>query len=122
MRITKKRLSKNLETQTQKVFYQLIADLKDEDEADMVLKDFLSRPARLSLAKKLSIALLLDKKRSYQNIKDLLKVSSSTIAEVDGKLGNPGIQLAIRKVKADEWADKWSKKISQALERILPRK
>jgi uncharacterized protein YerC len=121
MRITKKRLSKNLETQVQKVFYQLIADLKDTDETEVVLRDFLSQPARLSLAKKLSIALLLDKKRSYQDIKDTLKVSSSTIAEVDGRLSSPGLQLAVRKVKTDEWADRWSKKINKALERILAR-
>jgi hypothetical protein len=28
------------------------------------------------------------------------------------QMGNPGVQLALKKVKAEEWADEWAGKIS----------
>ncbi len=122
MKVSAKKLNKTLEKQIFQVFYQLIADLREPEEVKKFFQGFFSEPARLSLAKKLMITLFLDKKRGYQEIKQNLKVSSSTIAEVDKNLSNPGIQLALEKIKTDEWAEKWSKKISQALERILPKK
>lgn len=122
MQVSGKKLNRNLERQIFKVFYQLMADLKDPEEARIFFNGFLSDPARLSLAKKLMIALFLDQKRGYQEIKQSLKVSSSTVAEVDKNLADPGIQLALKKIKADIWAEDWSKKISQVLGRILPKK
>ena len=122
MKVSEKKLNKNLEKQIFQVFYQLIADLREPEEVKKFFQGFFSEPARLSLAKKLMIILFLAKKRGYQEIKQNLKVSSSTIAEVDKNLSNPGIQLALRKIRADEWAGKWSRKISRALERIVPKK
>ena len=63
------------------------------------------------LAKRLAIAYWLKKGRSYQNIKNNLKVSSATIASVQSQMENPGFQLALKKIEADEWASNWSKKI-----------
>ena len=72
------------------------------------------------IAKRLAIAIFLDKGRSYENIKSTLKVSSATIASVQETMGNPGIQHALRKVKADEWADEWAGKISTLMGKLLP--
>lgn len=121
MQVSEKKLNKNLKKQVFQVFYQAIADLKTPEEAEVFFKDFLSQTARTALAKKLAVAVFLDKKRSYENIKKTLKVSSSSVAEVYKKLSSPGFQLALKKIKAEEWADKWSKKIGGALERILPK-
>lgn len=121
MQVSEKKLNKNLENQVFQIFYQTIADLKTPEEAENFFADFLSKTARTALAKKLAVAVFLDKKRSYENIKDTLKVSSSTIFEVYQKLSRPGIQLALKKIKAEEWADQWSKKIGGALGRILPK-
>jgi len=120
MQISSKKLSRNFEKQIFQVFYQLMADLKDPEEVKIFFKDFLNEASRLRLAKRLMIALYLDKKRSYEEIKDQLNVSSSTVADVYKDLGNPGLQLALKKVKAEEWAEKWSKKISTTLQKILP--
>lgn len=122
MKISEKRLNQNLLKQVLQVFYQTIADLKTPKEAEIFFKDFLSQTARVALAKKLAVAVFLDKKRSYQNIKKTLKVSSSTVAEVYKKLNTGGFQLALRKIKAEEWAEKWSKRIGGALEGIFPKK
>lgn len=121
MKISEEKLNRNLQKQVFRVFYQTIADLKTPEEVEIFFKDFVSLQARTALAKKLAVAVYLDKKRSYQNIKKTLKVSSSTVAEVYKKISGPGFQLALRKIKAEEWADDWSKKIGGALQRVLPR-
>ena len=120
MRIAKEKLAKNLEEQIHTVLYQLMADIRDPEEVRSFFQAFFNQAARLSLAKKLAIVLFLDKKRSYQNIKETLKVSSSTVAEMDKKIGHPGSQLALRKIKTEEWAEKWSQKIGRVLGKILP--
>ena len=121
MQVSDKKLNKNFEKQVFKVLYQLLADLETPEEAELLLNDFLTEATKRSLAKKIMIALFLDKKRAYENIRDTLQVSTSTISEVYNHLGNPGVQMAINKIKAEEWADKWSKKLSSALTRILPK-
>lgn len=121
MQIPNKRLNKSFEEQIFQALHQLVADLQTPEEVKLFLNDFLTEATRLSLAKKVMISLFLDKKRAYENIRDTLKVSTSTISEVYNNLGNPGIQLAIRKIKAEEWADKWSKKINSVFVKILPK-
>lgn len=122
MKISEKKLNQSLKKQVLQVFYQTIADLKTPREAEIFFKDFLSQTAKTALAKKLAVAVFLDKKRSYQNIKETLKVSSSTVAEVYKQLSSPGIQLALKKIKAEEWANKWSKRIGSTFGKILPKK
>jgi len=122
MKISEKKLNKGLEKEIFQIFYQTIADLKTPEEVEIFFKDFLSLTPRTALAKKLAVAVFLDKKRSYENIKSTLKVSSSTVAEVYKHLDSPGFQLALKKIKAEEWADKWSKRIDSLLGKILPKK
>ena len=55
----------------------------------------------------------LKKERSYENIKNNLKVSSATIASVQSMVGKPGFQLALKKIEAEEWASKWEEKIKK---------
>lgn len=121
MQVADKKLNKNFEKQILQALYQLVADLEKPKEAEIFLNDFLTEATKISLAKKVMIALFLDQQRAYEKIRDSLNVSTSTISEVYNRLGNEGIQLAIKKIKAEEWADKWSKKLSSALTRILPK-
>jgi len=53
----------------------------------------------------------LKKGRSYTNIKDNLKVSSATIAVVQGISKTPGMSLALKQMEAEEWANVWAEKI-----------
>jgi len=121
MQVSGKKLDKNLEKQIFQIFYQTIADLKTLEEVKSFFKDFLSEAARTALAKKLAIAVFLDKNHSYKDIKKTLGVSSSTVAEIDRQLDQKGFQLALKKIKADEWAEKWSIKIGGALQKVLLR-
>jgi uncharacterized protein YerC len=122
MQVSKQKLNKTLEKQIYSIFYQLMVDLKTPNEVKMVFDDLLSETERQVVAKRIAIGLFLDKGRSYENIKHTLKVSSATIASVQESMGNPGMQLAINKVKAEEWAGAWAGKISHLMGKILPKK
>ena len=113
MQLSARKLNKNIEKQIFAILYQVINDLKSEGEVTTVINDLLSETEKSAVAKRLAIATFLDKGRSYENIRETLKVSSATIASVQAAMGNPGFQLALRKVKAEEWADQWSDKISK---------
>lgn len=122
MQLSKQKLNKSIEKQIYAVFHRLVADLKKPDEVERIFKELLSPVEYQVIAKRLAIAIFLDKGRSYENIKSTLKVSSATIASVQETMGNPGIQQALRKVKADEWADEWAGKISNLMDKLLPSK
>lgn len=122
MQVSKQKLNRTIEKQIYQIFNQLISDIKSNHEAETILTDLLSETERQVLAKRLAIAIFLDKGRSYDNIKNTLKVSSATIASVQEQMGNPGVQLALQKVKAEEWADEWAGKISSFVGKILPSK
>lgn len=112
MQLSPRKLNKNIEKQIFGLLYQVVNDLKSEEEVTTMINDILSETEKLAVAKRLAIAMFLDKGRSYENIRETLKVSSATIASVQEMLGNPGFQLALRKVKAEEWAEQWSEKIT----------
>jgi len=122
MQVSKQKLNKNIEKQIYTIFYQLMVDLKTIDETEKLMKDLLSTTEREVIAKRVAIAIFLDKGRSYENIKNTLKVSSATIASVQETMGNPGMQMTINKVKAEEWAGAWAGKISSLVGKILPGK
>ena len=72
----------------------------------------------MALAKRLAIATYLKKNKSYEVIKNELKVSSATIATVQNLLvrGNEGLNTALKAIEADEWATKLTRKIFSTVE------
>ncbi|MBI3075165.1 MAG: hypothetical protein HYY92_03080 [Parcubacteria group bacterium] len=88
---------------------QLIISLlraKTRKDAKKTLKALLSEPERIMIAKRLAIALLLEKKCSFSVIKKTLKVSQSTIARIrhDGK--QERLSLALRRFRESEYEGK----------------
>ena len=122
MQVSKKKLNSNIKKQIDEIFLKLIVDTDSVNEAKTIFWDLLSETEQQAVVKRLAIAIFLDKGRSYENIKSFLKVSSATIASVNEKMGDPGMVLALQKVKAEEWADDWSKKISSLVGKVLPGK
>ena len=96
MQVSKQKLNKTIEKQIYSIFYQLIADVRSTGEAETIFGDLLSDTEKQVLTKRLAIAIFLDKGRSYENIKNTLKVSSATIASVQEQMGDPGIQMAFQ--------------------------
>lgn len=113
MRVSQKNINKNLEKEILALLFQLTADLKDSREVKTFFEDLFSKDELLAFAKRLAIAHYLDKNRSYQNIKDNLKVSSATIAAIDKIRKSPGMMLALKKIEADRWATEWAGKIEK---------
>lgn len=117
MQISKKKVNNILEKQLFAMFWQLIVDLKNIKEAETVVGDLLSETELSMIVKKLGVAYWLYKNRSYENIKENLKVSSATIADVQQKIKNPGWKLALTKITADEWATVWEQKIKNVFKK-----
>ena len=120
MQLSSNPLNKTLEKQLSEMLYGILAELKTPDEIAMVMGDLLTEAELTALIKRLGIAIYLDKGRSYEDIKNNIKVSSATVASVASSLGNPGWQEMVRRIKAEEWAQEWTGKISQSIKRILP--
>lgn len=113
MRTSEKKLNPSLKNQIALVFAQTIADLRDLREATAFLKDFFNESEFGSFAKRLAIAYWLKKGRSYNNIKENLKVSSATVATVQTLMETEGFKLALKKIEAEEWANVWAEKIKK---------
>lgn len=111
MQNSKLKVNANLDKQLKRTFFQMIVDLKDIDDVEKVFTDLLSLSELTSISKRLAVAYWLAKGRSYDNIKENLKVSSATIAEIKDQLTSPGWKLALQKITADEWASEWEQRI-----------
>lgn len=101
------------------MFYGLLAEIDSPEEVKMILSDILTEAERAAVIKRLGIALYLDKGRSYEDVKNNIKVSSATIATVAENLRNQGWQEAIKRIKAEEWASAWTGKISERIKRVF---
>ncbi len=123
MQVSKQDVSKSIEKKIFKSLYQVIADLKKPNEVEKFLEDVLSETERTVLAKRLGIAYYLSKNKSYEAIRQDLKVSSATIASVQKWLekGGEGLQLAIKTIEADEWAGEMAEKVSLSLKKVFKR-
>ena len=111
MPATKQKLNPTIRNQLESIFYQLIADTTTRDQAQIISGGILTDTELLVIIKRLAVAIYLDKGRSYDNIAHNLKVNYVTIASVQEKIGDPGIQLALQKIKSEAWANDWSQKI-----------
>ncbi len=112
-------MNKNIQGQVLKILYQVMADAKNEVDMEITLKALMTETEIMAVAKRLAIAVFLDKGQSYEHIRETLKVSSATIATVADSMNKKGIQAALQRVKAEEWADVWSIKLSRALEKLM---
>src|SRR3989344_1856386 len=111
MQVSKQKINPQLEVQILKMLHQLIADVKTMDEAKEIMSSLLSETELTAVTKRLAVGYWLSKARSYENIKDNIKVSSATIAVMQQELKKPGWKLALAKVTAEEWATKMEGKI-----------
>lgn len=113
MRLSKKKINRNVGKLILAQLYGVVADIRSATEAEVFLKEVLTKTELEALAKRLAVAHYLAKGGSYDDIKNTLKVSSATVATIAEQLKkNGGFKIALKKIEADQWAEKWSKKIS----------
>lgn len=109
--MSKSKVNPHLKKELFKTLHQAICDLKSSGEVAEFLQAFLSPSEHETLAKRLAVAYWLNKGRGYENIRKNLKVSSATIASIQSSMKNNGVSLALRNIKAEEWANVWAEKI-----------
>lgn len=119
MQLSNNPLNKTIEKQLSEMMYGILAELRTPEEVKMVMNDVLTEGERIAILKRLGIAVYLDKGRSYEDVKNNIKVSSATIASVAENLGNSGWQEMIKRIKAEEWATEWTDKISTKVRKIF---
>ncbi len=120
MQVSKKKLNKQVEKQISEIFYQTIADFKKPEDVKIFMRDFFTKTEYSVITKRLAVAMYLEKNRSYEQIKNALKVSSATIASVDKMMNknSEGFILALRRIEAEEWASKLTKKLTDWLKKF----
>lgn len=116
MRLSKKKIDKQIQGEIFENLYQVVADLQNPRETKLFLKDILTEAELTALVKRLAIAQYLGTGRNYASIKEALGVSSATIATIEEKLQtSPGLSLALKKIEAEKWASGWTGKIEKLL-------
>lgn len=113
MRTSEKKVNKLLKNQIELLLIKAIADLRNPEEVKDFLEHFLTESEKETLSKRLAIAYWLKKGRSYANIKENLKVSSATISSVQEISSKKGLDNALKKIEAEEWASQWTEKIKK---------
>ena len=108
---SKKKLATSLEKELYRTFFQLLSDIRDENEAEAFSKDFFTETELSLFIKRLGIAVYLDKKHSYDHISRNLNVSTATIATVAEQMKHGGYEKALELIKTEQWAEKMSGRI-----------
>lgn len=115
---------RDVEKRMFEIFKNVISYLKSTEDIDDFLEDFLSPVEKIMLAKRLSIAILLAKGYTYPSIKQILRVTPSTIAAVSLSLkySGRGYKKMVQKILSDEKKDDFWQKIEDMLVNIPPSK
>lgn len=105
--ISKIQLKRNTAERIFEIFIKTLLNIQKKSEAEKLISDFFTPTERIMLAKRLAIALLLEKGYNYLTIKDLLHVSTATIAHVNvsRKYGSDGYKLFMAKILKEESVD-----------------
>jgi len=119
MQVSKDKLTPKVRKYIRDCFYGTISDIHSKQDAKIFARDFFTKTELTVLTKRLAIALYLEKNRSYDQIKDVLKVSSATIANTDKMMQkkSEGFVIALKRIRAEEWASRLAKKIASFFEK-----
>lgn len=96
-------------------FFQTLEDIKNKKDFEIFFKDFFEDKELEIYTKRLAIAYWLKKKRTYQNIKTNLNVTTAEIKSVEEKLNTKGFKLALKHMEAEEWANVWNERIRRVI-------
>ena len=115
---------KKVEERMFEIFERTIFHLRNSEDINDFLEDFLSPVEKIMLAKRLSIAVLLAKGYKYPTISSILRVTSTTIATVSLSLkySGKGYKNVVNKILRDEKIDDFWQKMDDILAKIPPSK
>jgi uncharacterized protein YerC len=106
--ISKRIIRPEIEKRLSALFQETLSGLRNKNEAQLFVEDVLTRTEKVMLAKRVAIAVLLEKNFDYRSIRDLLKVSSSTISTVKEQFQRDGggyKSIVQRLARAESWKE-----------------
>lgn len=123
-KISRRYFDKELEDRIFEVFLKTIVDIKTVAEARDFIEDLLSPTEKIMLIKRLAIAILLTKGKTYDYIDHTLKVSRATIMTVSLwlKHGKGGYRKVVDKIIKSQNKEELMDKIEEILLRLSPPK
>ncbi|EKD87495.1 MAG: TrpR like protein, YerC/YecD [uncultured bacterium] len=101
-------------------FLWVLGAIRSQSEAKDFFYDFFTKTERVMLAKRLAIALMIQKEYSYEDIHFILHVSTSTINRVGNWLdkGGEGVKRILEKLIHEEKMEVFWDKVNRALDKI----
>lgn len=113
-------IHKDVEKRMFEILRETISHLKNSEEIEDFLHDFLSPVEKIMLAKRLSIAVLLHKGYRYESIAEILRVTPPTIATVSLLLrySGKGYKKAVEKISLNEKMNQFWEKIEDVVSKI----
>lgn len=102
--ISKYPISKAVGDRIFEVFLKALVEVKNKEEAEQFISDFLTPTEKVMLAKRLAIAFLLEKGYDYRTIQKIIRVSAPTITSVNMALrhGSDGYRKMVSKIMKAE--------------------
>lgn len=115
-RLSRYPIKSSVREQIEKSLTWLLTHLTKEEELVKFLDDFLTETEKLLFAKRLAVAMMLEKGYSFYTIRDTLKVSTSTILKISQWLrkSGEGYKVAIKKLSEKEKLDEFWKIVKEA--------
>lgn len=123
-KVSRRLLDKELGNRIFEVFLKTIVDIKTPIEARNFIEDLLSPAERVMIMKRLAIAILLTKGKTYEYIDHTLKVSRATIMTVSLwlKHGKGGYGKVVDSILKTQGREKLMEDIEEILIRLSPPK
>jgi len=123
-KISKRIINQDLENHIFEVFIDTLAETKTPSDIKNFIEDLLSPIEKAMLAKRLSIAVLLSKGHTYDQIDNTLKVSRPTIMTVSYwlKNGNNGYKKAVQKIINNQKKEALINRIEELMLELTPPK
>lgn len=119
--VSRRWLAKDVERRMFEVFWKSLADLKKPKEIQRFLYDLLSPTEQIMIAKRLAIAILLQKGYSYEAICDVLKVSPTTVGKISLWLKSfgEGFRMVAQRIIREEGFKAFLLDIEEGLAKFL---
>ena len=103
-RVSKRKIDPEVEERIFEIFWDYLATLRKPEDIQEFLISLLSFTEQVMIAKRLAIAVLLNRGYTYEEIDESLKVSPSTVGTVHKQIlvGAPGYKKAINRISKRE--------------------
>jgi len=123
VQVSKREPSGKVKSQLREVFWQAIIKVTSAVDAERFIDDLLTETEKVMLAKRLAIVLLLERGYDYRKIRDVLKVSTSTIMTASNRLKQrrTGFRQLNQKLERDKKTKALLTKIGDIIEEMTVR-